>query len=364
MHEESPRDEKRRARRDPRATDSRRGDPAQPLRVSWDPASEDGSARRRPEATREASRRGVPFGKRLRAYGWRVYALPALVVLTLFVVADTATDLGGTEPTQQGSSAQSDPQSDPQSDQAGDDGQGQQPPVREVPPDAVDLDIPTAQLPDGGDYSEEGDGSWEILEGSSDQVGEDGELYTYTVEVEEGIDAADYGGNDAFAQTVEAVLADSRSWIGSGDVLFQRVGDAQSEPDFRVSLTSPSTVREPDVCGYAVEYEASCYRGDIDRVVLNLARWVRGAEAFESDIGMYRQYLVNHEVGHVLGLGHVGCAEEGDLAPVMMQQSFGVDNDYLAELSEDATGEQGSVPADGATCRPNAWPNPEGADDG
>jgi hypothetical protein len=50
--------------------------------------------------------------------------------------------------------------------------------------------------------------------------------------------------------------------------------------------------------------------------------------------------LINHEVGHRLGYGHVLCPEEGALAPVMMQQTK-----FLT--------------AEGVTCRPNPWPHPE-----
>ena len=35
--------------------------------------------------------------------------------------------------------------------------------------------------------------------------------------------------------------------------------------------------------------------------------------------------VVNHETGHWLGRGHAGCPRPGALAPVMMQQSKGLD---------------------------------------
>jgi hypothetical protein len=165
----------------------------------------------------------------------------------------------------------------------------------------------------------------------------------------------------AFAMVVPATLADPRGWIGGGDVSFQRVEDSE-EADFKVSLTTSMTLRDPDLCGYTIEYETSCYRRSEDRVVINLARWVRGAKAFNHDLGMYRQYLVNHEVGHVLGNQHVGCESDDDPAPVMMQQSFGVSNDYVAKLNEVSQVNRGAVAKDGKVCKPNAWPNPRGDD--
>ncbi|MEP7333809.1 MAG: DUF3152 domain-containing protein, partial [Terracoccus sp.] len=44
-----------------------------------------------------------------------------------------------------------------------------------------------------------------------------------------------------------------------------------------------------------------------------------------TDVASYRIYLVNHEVGHGIGHGHLQCAGKGTPAPVMMQQTYGLD---------------------------------------
>ena len=77
--------------------------------------------------------------------------------------------------------------------------------------------------------------------------------------------------------------------------------------------------------------EVSCQNGN--RVVLNAKRWVLGADAYGSDLKNYRRYLVNHEVGHYLGYRHVECPGGDEPAPVMMQQTKGLDG-----------------------CRKNPWP--------
>ncbi|WP_211189486.1 DUF3152 domain-containing protein [Actinomycetospora sp. TBRC 11914] len=221
--------------------------------------------------------------------------------------------------------------------------------------DAVLPAVPTAELPGGGDFPVAGRGTWRVVPGTTPPVGA-GRAFTYTVEIEDGATLAE--GDQAFATAVDATLDDPRSWVGSGQIALRRV-DATSGvvPDFRVSLTSQLTTRAQ--CGYQIRYEASCWKSDVGRVLINGARWVRGAGAFEGQLGLYRQYAINHEVGHVFRNPHVPCGGNGDLAPVMMQQSFGVSDDYLAQLT-DSSPQGVEIPRDGKVCRPNAWPFPAG----
>ncbi|HNV16021.1 MAG TPA: DUF3152 domain-containing protein, partial [Dermatophilaceae bacterium] len=67
----------------------------------------------------------------------------------------------------------------------------------------------------------------------------------------------------------------------------------------------------------------SCWWGG--RAVLNLHRWVRGSATYGTDLTSYRTYLVNHEVGHGLGHRHVSCPAPGRPAPIMVQQTLGLE---------------------------------------
>jgi hypothetical protein len=310
---------------------------AEPLAASWRPVD---------DAPPEKRRRGRGF---LSTYGWRVYAVPVLVALTVLVFVQTAGDDPAQTP-QRLEAAQGD---DSANSDVYDDGPG----VSERPAVPQNLKIPTADLPPGPAYPQAGGGEWTVMPGRTARVGTGGRLYTYTIEVEKGIDLTPYGGPDSFGRLVDSTLADPRGWPATGQVSVQRV-DGNADPDIRISLSTPETVHRPDYCGYSIKYESSCWRRSEKRVMINLARWVRGALAFGGDIGSYREYAINHEIGHAFGNGHEGCPQDGGLAPVMMQQTFGTANNYVAQLNDQA-GNSDPVNADGKTCRFNQWPNPQ-----
>ncbi len=147
-------------------------------------------------------------------------------------------------------------------------------------------------------------------------AGTTGRLWRYTVEVEPslGLDV------DEVAAIVRAALTDDRSWARTRTL--EQVTDP-SKARIRVVLATPDTVDE--LCGRAGLRTVgiySCWNGRF--AALNSWRWDAGANGFP-DIETYRNYLVNHEFGHGLGYGHVGCPREGALAPVMMQQSMRLD---------------------------------------
>ncbi|MBF6097233.1 DUF3152 domain-containing protein [Nocardia cyriacigeorgica] len=324
---------------DPGASDRSR----QPLRARWDPTAPDEKNRSRaPRPSRDVKKQSA-IGRFVSTYGWRAYALPVLFAVTLIVVVDAIRT--GPEP----APAAGEPGFGRLSPPAASAGVIGAPPGDGKFPD----DLPTGALPEGGQFVETGAGAWRVVPGTSAQVGI-GEQYvfSYTVEIEDGIDTTGYGGDASVAKMVDSTLANPKSWTHDRKFAFRRVD--QGEPDFRVSLTSRQTTRT--ACGFEIEIDSSCYNSDLGRVVLSEARWVRGALAFEGDIGSYRQYLVNHEVGHAIGYHqHQPCETDGGLAPVMMQQTFGVENNVIATLDPD-----GVVPMDGKRCRFNPWPYPRG----
>lgn len=174
-------------------------------------------------------------------------------------------------------------------------------------------------------------GEFSVMEGESEAMG-DGPLTTFAVEVEDGLP----GEAEDFAAAVEEILGDPRSWGNGGERTMRRVdGD---DADIRVLLAAPDTVDR--LCApLNTDGYVSCANGN--RAIINQNRWVSGVPHFEDDLETYRIYLINHEVGHTLGHGHVNCPGEGESAPVMQQQTLSL---------------QG--------CEPNGWVHPEnGAED-
>lgn len=315
----------------------------QPLRAQWDPIGEDSGRPRSPRPERQA-RKQSRLGKFVSTYGWRAYAIPILIVVTILVIVDAVRG-DGTD-----SESYGDPGFGARSNTS--EGTG----VIGVPPQGdgnFAETVPSGALPDGGPFTETGAGTWRVIPGTGPTAGQGTEqVFTYTVEVEDGVDTAGFGGDESFARMVDQTLANPKSWTQDPRFAFQRVDSG--DPSFRISLTSQMTIRQ--ACGYDIQLEVSCYNPGIDRVVLNEPRWVRGAVAYQGDIGSYRQYLINHEVGHAIGYqAHQPCEVDGGLAPVMMQQTFGTANNDIAKLDP-----EGVVPMDGKTCRFNPWPYPRG----
>ncbi|MFJ8051316.1 DUF3152 domain-containing protein [Streptomyces luteogriseus] len=180
-----------------------------------------------------------------------------------------------------------------------------------------------------------GSGRFDAVPGIAEAPGA-GQKFTYRVDVEQGL------GLDGalFAEAVQKTLNDQRSWAHNGARTFERV--YSGKPDFVITLASPGTTA--DWCAKSgldtTEDNVSCDSAATERVMINAYRWAQGSETYgDSKIHAYRQMLINHEVGHRLGYGHVTCDKDGDLAPVMQQQTKFLDHD-------------------GIHCRANAWPYP------
>jgi Protein of unknown function (DUF3152) len=297
--------------------------PSGPLVASTAPA---GHERTRPE--REPAGRFRRFARR---HGWRAYAVPVLAVATVITLADLAlTSPAETGSAGAGASAAAEPS--PGSPVRSPDAESPAP-VTPGPTASAEGDAgPTGTTapPAAQAFVERGAGTVSVVDGTSAVLGS-GPLRRFAVEVEDGIEV----DARAFAAAVAQTLGDPRSWGADGRMSFQRVGRAAVQAgqyDFKVSLISPGSM-ETYCPGVGTGGYTSCRYGE--RAVINLARWVTAVPHYDGDVATYRHYVVNHEVGHVLGNGHVDCPGAGQVAPVMLQQTLGLEG-----------------------CAKNAWPHP------
>ena len=231
---------------------------------------------------------------------------------------------------------------------AGADGAGAVPQTRAEPPVAAAFPVPThspatkappvLSLP--GELPTEGSGQFRFAGDEGRVLGESGPLRRFRVAVEEGIDE----DPDAFGEFVDATLGHRQSWVASGQLRLQRVPDGAGY-DFTIVLATTGTTARlcataglDVVGGHLPEGGVSCETGG--QVVLNLSRWRLSVPQYVDagvPLEVYRQMLVNHEVGHQLGYGHEACPGEGEPAPVMQQQTLSLNG-----------------------CEPNPWPYLDG----
>ncbi|TDB70027.1 DUF3152 domain-containing protein [Micromonospora sp. KC723] len=175
---------------------------------------------------------------------------------------------------------------------------------------------PVQSRPAAVRYPADGGNRWHVATAEAPAPGGRGRLLRYRVAVErdiQGLPVAD------FATEVTRTLSAPQGWTAEGTLRLRRVGRDQAA-DFTIYLVTPGT--RDELCGDVPDGYTSCRNGD--RVVLNVARWVKGVPGYGAGLGTYRRYMVNHEVGHRLGFGHELCPGRGRPAPVMQQQTLGL----------------------------------------
>ncbi|EFL17449.1 DUF3152 domain-containing protein [Streptomyces sp. C] len=180
-----------------------------------------------------------------------------------------------------------------------------------------------------------GPGAFDTVPGVAKAPGK-GKKVRYRVDVEQGL------GMDAqlFADAVQRTLNDPRSWAHGDAMTFERVPGGEAE--FVITLASPGTTGvwcAKSGLDTTID-NVSCDSASTERVMINAFRWGQGSQTYGADQMLaYRQMLINHEVGHRLGHGHVSCQTPGALAPIMQQQTKSLD-------------------IDGIRCKPNPWVYP------
>ena len=135
----------------------------------------------------------------------------------------------------------------------------------------------------------------------------------YTTVVDPGVD---YDPRQ-FANEIAVYLADPDGWLSRG-VTFTPVRES-SKADVVIHLVPVSKMQS-----IGCDSHLSCAEFNGRQIHLNAMRWGEGAAPSGLRLEAYRQYMVTHEMEHILGYDHTRCPGKGVPAPVMIQQTMGI----------------------------------------
>ena len=144
---------------------------------------------------------------------------------------------------------------------------------------------------------------------------------------------------EQFLKKAKSVLHSAKGWELKGykfffvsPSIFNKISNENLKIILRLS-TNKTIVKE---CQFDENEKLSCYNPTTTppNVYINYYRWMNGSKASKLKLSDYRIYVINHEIGHALGRGHVEeCSCPTCPAPIMMQQTKSIGD-----------------------CLPNVWP--------
>jgi hypothetical protein len=121
--------------------------------------------------------------------------------------------------------------------------------------------------------------------------------------------------SEKFKELVQIYVADPNGWESKGyRFVYSPKGDVV------IHLSSQHTMKTSG-CFDAM---LSCAEMNGKHMKINEYRWKHGSSKSRLVLEKYRQYVISHEMGHILGHDHEQCPAPGAPAPIMMQQTQGI----------------------------------------
>lgn len=142
--------------------------------------------------------------------------------------------------------------------------------------------------------------------------------YRYNIIIDESLNLR----KNLIEEKIESVLDDSHGWKKLG-YKFHR---STTNLDFVITIVPNKIVKK--VCNFDGLSCATMFRNKnkTDIIFLNLKKWQKGSAKSKQNVDLYRTYMINHEVGHILGRGHIKHEDckPGTKCPIMVQQTLGI----------------------------------------
>lgn len=145
---------------------------------------------------------------------------------------------------------------------------------------------------------------------------------TYTVKFHKNLQI----NKESCIQKIISVLNDPRGWKNKGFYFNYKL--SIDNPDFIIFFTSSKWIA--NFCNLP---GLSCTDLRYNEIYINVDNWRNGSIHSQLNLNNYKTYLINHEVGHILGKKHIKCPSPNSKVPVMTQQTLGI-----------------------GECIPNPWP--------
>lgn len=142
--------------------------------------------------------------------------------------------------------------------------------------------------------------------------------FTYKVHIHESIQDITGRKLNNFTNHVKRILSHPKSW----NVDFVYVNnDIDADVFMNIYLTTDNFISK--VCGFD-EKPLSCANMNTRDIYINEYRWLHGSVKSKMNLEDYRNYVINHEVGHALGFLHEK-PRKNCKCPVMHQQTLYVE---------------------------------------